>query len=65
MDPRTKILFALTQVNNISNLMEGNQWEGFFASHLLPMKYELERQLGCLDKTPSPCYASPVVSNEE
>jgi len=48
MDPQTKIVLALSQVHNISKLIEGNQWEGFFSSHLLPVKYELERQLTCL-----------------
>lgn len=53
MDPQTKIVLALSQVHNISKLIEGNQWEGFFSSHLLPVKYELERQLSCLTNAKS------------
>ena len=45
MNKKTKLVLALTQVENIGKLMEGNQWEGFFTSHLLPMKFEIERQL--------------------
>jgi len=33
------------QVENISNLIRENNYEGFFSSHLLPIKFELERQL--------------------
>ena len=33
------------QVENISNLVRENNYEGFFSSHLLPIKFELERQL--------------------
>ena len=33
------------QVANISNLVRENNYEGFFTSHLIPVKFELERQL--------------------
>ena len=49
MTDKTKLILALTQVENIASLVEGNQWEGFFTSHLIPLKYEIERQLGCID----------------
>ena len=45
MNKQTKLIFALMQIENISQLMRGNQWEGFTSSHLLPLKYEFERQL--------------------
>lgn len=45
MSPETKLILALEQVENIAKLVEGNQWEGFFSSHLFPLKFELERQL--------------------
>lgn len=45
MNKKTKLILALMQIENISNLMRGNAWEGFTTSHLLPLKYELERQL--------------------
>ena len=33
------------QIENISNLVRENNYEAFFTSHLLPIKFELERQL--------------------
>ena len=33
------------QVENISNLVRENNYEGFFTSHLIPVKFELERQI--------------------
>lgn len=45
MNDKTKLLLALQQVENIARLVQGNDYEGFFSSHLLPIKFELERQL--------------------
>lgn len=45
MDESTKLLLALQQTKNIYELVQDNQFTGFFASHLLPIKFELERQL--------------------
>jgi len=45
MDQKSKLILALIQVENISNLMHKNVYEGFMTSHLLPLKYEFERQL--------------------
>ena len=33
------------QIENISNLVRENNYEAFFTSHLLTIKFELERQL--------------------
>ena len=51
MDQRTKLIFALQQTENIYKLLEDGEYAGFFASHLLPIKYEIERQLCCLTNT--------------
>lgn len=48
MKEEIKFIFALQQIENIGNLIEGNQYEKFFISHLLPMKFEIERQISCL-----------------
>jgi hypothetical protein len=45
MNKKAKLLLALTQVENIAKLVEGNPWQGFISSHLLTLKYEFERQL--------------------
>lgn len=39
------LLLALQQVENIGNLIEGNEYEKFFVSHLVSLKCELQRQL--------------------
>jgi hypothetical protein len=36
------------QVENIAKLVEGNMYEGFMSSHLLPLKYEMIRQICCM-----------------
>ncbi len=45
MDQKTKLILAQMQVENIRNLLQDGQYAGFFTSHLLPVKYEIERQL--------------------
>jgi predicted RNA-binding protein with EMAP domain len=45
MDQKTKLILAQMQVENIRNLLKDGQYAGFFTSHLLPVKYEIERQL--------------------
>tara|TARA_R110000868_G_scaffold409828_1_gene696169 strand:- start:1731 stop:1907 length:177 start_codon:yes stop_codon:yes gene_type:complete len=45
MNETTKLLFALQQTENIIKLMQGNEYERFFSSHLSPIIYELNRQL--------------------
>ena len=45
MTSKTNLIFALMQVENISNLVRENNYEAFFTSHLLPIKFELERQI--------------------
>jgi hypothetical protein len=48
MDQRTKLILALQQTENIYNLLQDGEYAGFFASHLLPIKFEIERQIHCL-----------------
>lgn len=45
MNNRMRLNLALMQIENIANLLKGNPYEGFTTSHLLPLKYEIERQL--------------------
>jgi predicted RNA-binding protein with EMAP domain len=48
MDSKTKLILAQMQVENIRNLLQDGQYAGFFSSHLLPIKFEIERQLANL-----------------
>lgn len=45
MTDQTKLLFAIQQIENISNLIEGNRYETFMVSHLVSLKVELKRQM--------------------
>ena len=49
MTSKINLVLALQQVENIGNLVRENNYEAFFCSHLLPIKYELERQLVLLN----------------
>jgi len=51
MDQKTKLILALQQVENIAELLKDGPYYGFFSSHLLPIKFEVERQLSLLTKT--------------
>ena len=51
MDKHIKLILALQQTENIYELLKEGQYAGFFASHLLPIKFEIERQLTCLTNT--------------
>ena len=53
MDKHTKLILALQQTENIYTLLQEGEYAAFFASHLLPVKFEIERQLNCLTNTNS------------
>ena len=53
MDKHTKLILALQQTDNIYSLLQEGEYAAFFASHLLPVKFEIERQLNCLTNTNS------------
>lgn len=45
MTSKINLVLALQQVENIGNLVRENNYEAFFTSHLLPVKFEIERQI--------------------
>ena len=45
MNETTKIILALSQVNGITQLMKGNEYEYYIISFLNPIHVELNRQL--------------------
>jgi hypothetical protein len=47
----TKILFALMQIDNITSLIEGNEYQEFLYSHLISIQIELQRQLTNLSQS--------------
>lgn len=49
MNDKTKLILALTQVESIVKLLEGNQWQSFFNYHLINVRSEIKRQLSLQD----------------
>jgi hypothetical protein len=45
VNQRTKLILALSQVHNLTNLLENNQYQGYLYSHLISIEVELKRQL--------------------
>jgi hypothetical protein len=45
MDQKTKLILALQQIDNLTSLLDGNEYQSFLYSHLISMKCELQRQL--------------------
>lgn len=45
MNDQTKLVLALTQVESLVKLLEGNEYEKYFYQHLIPVQVELNRQL--------------------
>ena len=48
MTEQTRLILALMQVDNISNLIAGNDWEMYLTQKLIPVKVELGRQLSLI-----------------
>ncbi len=48
MTETQKIASALSQIDNLIILLEDNEWKTFLYSHLIPLKYELQRQQSLL-----------------
>ena len=47
-DPEEILSIALAQVENLTLLLEHNEYKTFLYNHLIPVKYELQRQLANL-----------------
>jgi len=45
MNEQTKLILALMQVQNLTFLTSGNEYEKFLYSHLISIQVELQRQL--------------------
>jgi hypothetical protein len=51
MDQKAKLILAQMQIDNLLTLTKDLQYQGFLTSHLLPVRYELQRQLHLLTST--------------
>ena len=45
MDEKAKLILALQQIDNLTTLLEGNEWQAYIYHRLITIKCELERQL--------------------
>lgn len=45
MNDQTKLILALMQIDNLTSLLEGNDYQSFLYSHLISVQIELQRQL--------------------
>lgn len=45
MDLKTKLLLSLQQVDNLTSLLEGNEYQEYFYFRLIQIQVELQRQL--------------------
>ena len=48
MNQKERIILAEMQINNLLRLTDDLQYTAFIKSHLLPVKYELQRQMHLL-----------------
>lgn len=51
MSEQIKIILALQQIDNITSLLEGNEYQQFLCGKLISARVELERQLTNLSQT--------------
>jgi hypothetical protein len=54
MNNQTKLILALQQIDNLTSLLEGNDWQKFLYSHLVPIQVELQRQLSLQKASQTP-----------
>lgn len=45
MNDQTKLILALMQIDNLTSLIKGNEYQKYLYSHLISMQVELQRQL--------------------
>ncbi len=51
MTEKTKLILALMQIDNLTSLLEGNEYQQFLYSQLISIEIELKRQLSHYGKT--------------
>ena len=45
MNSQAKLILALQQIDNLTSLLEDNEYQTFLYSHLISIQVELQRQL--------------------
>jgi len=63
IDSKTKLILALQQIDNVVQLTSDNEWKQYLYSHLISIKYELERQLANEHRRESDARDSSIASS--
>jgi hypothetical protein len=45
MDEKEKLILGLMQIDSLTELLQGNEYQQFLYGHLIQMQVELKRQL--------------------
>lgn len=45
MTDQSKLILALMQIENLTSIIQGNEYETFLYNHLISIQVELQRQL--------------------
>ena len=45
MNDKTKLILALIQIDNLTKLLEGNEYQEFLCSKIISIEVELKRKL--------------------
>ena len=49
MDEKDKLLVARNQIDSLSLLFRGNDWEAYLYSSLITLRYEIDRQINLME----------------
>ena len=53
MKDNTKLILSLQQIDNLTSLLDGNEYQSYLYSHLISIRCELQRQLTNLQHSPT------------
>jgi hypothetical protein len=45
MNENIKLILALQQIDNLTDLLKGNEYQNYLCGHLIQLQVELKRQL--------------------
>jgi len=51
MNEQTKLLLALQEIDNLTSLLEGNEYQQYLYYNLIQVRVEIQRQLSHYGKT--------------
>ena len=51
MTEKQKLILGLMQIDNLTSLLEGNEYQQYLSRHIMQLRVELNRQLSHYGKT--------------